>query len=103
MALHDGVAGVDGHRYARYVTGPWADQPQHGLGDILRLDQRHVGQQHLRDGRVGFSSIRLITKSLMIIGVATPLGLTELTRILCGAYAFAADRISPTTPCLDAA
>ncbi|CNK41101.1 Uncharacterised protein [Mycobacterium tuberculosis] len=27
----------------------------------------------------------LTTKSLRIIGVATPLGFTELTRILCGA------------------
>ena len=46
----------------------------------------------------GFSIIRFTTKSLRIIGVATPLGCIELTRMLCGANAFAAERIMPSTP-----
>ncbi|COZ09431.1 Uncharacterised protein [Mycobacterium tuberculosis] len=41
--------------------------------------------------------------SLLIIGVSTPQGCTELTRMFCGARWFAYALIRPTTPCLAAA
>ncbi len=40
---------------------------------------------------------------LTAIMVLTAVGCTVLTRILCGASALASVRISPTTPCLEAA
>jgi hypothetical protein len=72
----------------------------HGIGSALSAPMASA-----YCSAVGFSTPGRNTRmvgSFCTIGVLTPVGCTELTRMECGASSSASVRMSPTTPCLAA-
>ena len=96
-------AGVDRQRHPGDVAGLLRAQPEDGVGDVVRLDPGDVEGCMVRRNSPASSSsgssrsrrTSLGNTSLMIIGVYTDVGCTELTRILLGASSRARDRMKP--------